>query len=87
MHLKPNDVIWAILLSSCLIHGKGDLFESIKQKILDQEPTNPGYLTFLSNLSVSKRRGRFFKLSGGNETAGDRKNSWLQFNSSGKHNT
>ena len=56
MHLKPNDVIWAILLSSCLIHGKGDLFESIKQKILDQEPTNPGYLTFLSNLSASKRQ-------------------------------
>ncbi|XWS23615.1 hypothetical protein CRYUN_Cryun28dG0030100 [Craigia yunnanensis] len=56
MQLKPNDVIWAILLSSCLIHGKGDLLESIKQKIPDQEPSNPGYLMLLSNLSASKRQ-------------------------------
>ncbi|XVF37092.1 hypothetical protein REPUB_Repub19eG0115600 [Reevesia pubescens] len=56
MHLKPNDVIWDILLSSCLIHGKGDLLESIKQKILNQEPSNPGYLTPLSNFSASNRQ-------------------------------
>lgn len=56
MHLKPNDVIWAMLLSSCLIHGKGDLLESIKKKIMDQEPSNPGYLTLLSKLSASKKQ-------------------------------
>ncbi|KAK6257652.1 hypothetical protein QUC31_001111 [Theobroma cacao] len=56
MHLKPNDIIWASLLSSCQIHGKGDMLESITRKILDQQPSNPGYLMLLSNLSASMRR-------------------------------
>ncbi|XVE55213.1 hypothetical protein DITRI_Ditri03aG0141500 [Diplodiscus trichospermus] len=60
MHLKPNDVIWAILLNSCLIHGKADLLESLKQKILGLEPSNPGHLTLLSNLSASKRQWAYF---------------------------
>ncbi|OMO62202.1 hypothetical protein COLO4_33186 [Corchorus olitorius] len=56
MHLKPNDVIWASLLSSCHIHGKGDLLESLSKKILDEEPSNPGYITLLSNFSASMRQ-------------------------------
>ncbi|GLT37874.1 hypothetical protein SLA2020_318350 [Shorea laevis] len=53
MHLKPNAVIWASLLSSCTIHGEKDLLEFVTRKILDQEPSNPGYLMLISNLSAS----------------------------------
>ncbi|KAL5560457.1 hypothetical protein UlMin_036668 [Ulmus minor] len=53
MHLEPNAVIWATLLGSSKIHGNGDLFESITRRIMEQEPSNPGYLTLISNLSAS----------------------------------
>lgn len=53
MHLEPNAVIWASLLSSCKIHGNGDLLESVTRQIMEQEPTNPSYLTLVSNLSAS----------------------------------
>ncbi|KAL3513785.1 hypothetical protein ACH5RR_026502 [Cinchona calisaya] len=56
MHLQPNAVIWATLLSACKIHGNGELLESLTKKILDQEPTNPGYLTLITNLSSSVGR-------------------------------
>lgn len=53
MHLKPNSVIWATLLSCCKIHGNGKLLEELTRKILDQEPSNPGYLMLISDLSAS----------------------------------
>lgn len=53
MHLQPNAVIWATLLSACKIHGNEELLESLMRKILDQDPTNPGYLTLITNLSSS----------------------------------
>ena len=53
MHLKPNAVIWATLLFCCKIHGNGDLLNSMTEKIMDQEPSNPSYLTLVSNLSAS----------------------------------
>ena len=53
MHLKPNAVIWATLLFCCKIHGNEDLLISVTEKIMDQEPSNPGYLTLVSNLSAS----------------------------------
>ncbi|XP_024923937.1 pentatricopeptide repeat-containing protein At2g29760, chloroplastic [Ziziphus jujuba] len=53
MHIKPNAVIWATLLGSCKIHGNGDLLDFITRRIMDQEPSNPSYLTLISNLSAS----------------------------------
>lgn len=56
MHLQPNAVIWATLLSACKIHGNGELLDSVTRKILDQEPTNPGYMTLITNLSSNVGR-------------------------------
>lgn len=53
MHLKPNAVIWATLLCCCKVHGNGDLLDIITRRIMEQEPSNPGYLTLISNLSAS----------------------------------
>lgn len=53
MHLKPNAVIWATLLFCCRIHGKRDFLKSVTEKIMEQEPSNPGYLTLVSSLSAS----------------------------------
>lgn len=53
MHLEPNAVVWATLLGSCKIHGNGNLLESVTRKIIEQEPSNPSYLTLISNLSAS----------------------------------
>ncbi|XP_059280149.1 pentatricopeptide repeat-containing protein At3g29230-like [Lycium ferocissimum] len=53
MHLEPNTVIWAILLSACKIYRNGDLLESLTRRILEQEPNNPSYLTLIMNLSSS----------------------------------
>ncbi|KAK7856495.1 putative pentatricopeptide repeat-containing protein [Quercus suber] len=53
MHLDPNAVIWATLLGSCKIHGNGDMLESVTRKIMELEPSNPNYLTLISNLSAS----------------------------------
>ncbi|XP_050365157.1 pentatricopeptide repeat-containing protein At2g29760, chloroplastic-like [Argentina anserina] len=53
MHLEPNGVIWASLLSSCKIHGNKDLVEYVTRRITEQEPADPGYLTLVSNLSAS----------------------------------
>ncbi|GAA0151782.1 hypothetical protein LIER_37354 [Lithospermum erythrorhizon] len=53
MHLQPNAVIWATLLAACKIHGNGELLESLTDKILASEPTNPGYLTLITNISSS----------------------------------
>uniref|UniRef100_A0A7N2MJN0 Chlororespiratory reduction 4 n=1 Tax=Quercus lobata TaxID=97700 RepID=A0A7N2MJN0_QUELO len=53
MHLEPNAVIWATLLVSCKIHGNGDMLESVTRKIMELEPSNPNYLTLISNLSAS----------------------------------
>lgn len=53
MHLKPNAVIWATLLSSCKVHGNGDLLDIVTKRIMEQEPSNPSYLTLISNLSAS----------------------------------
>lgn len=52
MHLQPNSVIWATLLSSCKIHGNKDMSSSVIQKIMEQEPSNPSYLTLISNLKA-----------------------------------
>lgn len=56
MHLEPNVVIWATLLGACKIHGNGDLLDSVTRKILDQDPSNPSYLTLITNLSSSVGR-------------------------------
>lgn len=54
MHLEPNAVIWATLLSACRNHRKGEFLESLlTNKILNQEPANPAYLTLITNLSSS----------------------------------
>ena len=53
MHLEPNAVIWATLLGSCKFHGNGDMLESVTRKIMELEPSNPNYLTLISNLSAS----------------------------------
>ncbi|PSS00094.1 Pentatricopeptide repeat-containing protein [Actinidia chinensis var. chinensis] len=56
MHIEPNAVIWATLLGACKIHGNGILLESVTKKILDQEPSNPSYLTLITNLNSSVGR-------------------------------
>ncbi|KAL2467840.1 putative pentatricopeptide repeat-containing protein [Forsythia ovata] len=56
MHLEPNAIIWATLLSACKIHGNEKLLESLTRKILDQEPNNPSYLTLITNISSSVGR-------------------------------
>ncbi|XP_062098533.1 pentatricopeptide repeat-containing protein At1g08070, chloroplastic-like isoform X2 [Humulus lupulus] len=56
MQLEPNAVIWATLLGSCKIHGNENLLESVTKKIIEQEPSNPSYLTLISNLSASVGR-------------------------------
>ncbi|KAF3445569.1 hypothetical protein FNV43_RR10745 [Rhamnella rubrinervis] len=53
MHLKPNAVIWATLLGCCKVHGNVDLLDIIIRRIMDQEPSNPSYLTLISNMSAS----------------------------------
>ncbi|KAL6504497.1 hypothetical protein OROGR_026420 [Orobanche gracilis] len=53
MHLEPNAVIWATLLSACKIHGNGNLPESLIRKVLEQEPNNPSYLKLITHLSYS----------------------------------
>ncbi|KVH98744.1 Pentatricopeptide repeat-containing protein [Cynara cardunculus var. scolymus] len=53
MHLPPNVVIWAALTSACKVHGNGKLFNYVTKKVLDQEPSNPSYLTLITNLSSS----------------------------------
>ncbi|KAI3460512.1 hypothetical protein Pfo_017175 [Paulownia fortunei] len=53
MHLKPNAIIWATLLSACKIHGNENLLESLIRRILDQDPNNPSYLKLITNLSSS----------------------------------
>ncbi|KAH6835247.1 hypothetical protein C2S53_012411 [Perilla frutescens var. hirtella] len=53
MHLEPNSVIWATLLSACKLHGNGNLIEFLNRKILDQEPNNPSYLKLITDLSSS----------------------------------
>ncbi|KAL8225003.1 hypothetical protein R6Q57_017560 [Mikania cordata] len=53
MDLEPNSVIWGTLLAACKLHGNSKLFERVTKKILDQEPSNPSYLTLVTNLSSS----------------------------------
>lgn len=53
MHLEPNAVIWATVLSACKTHRKWNLSDSLIRKILDQEPDNPSYLKLVTNLSSS----------------------------------
>ncbi|CAN4076138.1 unnamed protein product [Withania somnifera] len=53
MHLEPNTVIWATLLSACKIYRNGELLESLTRRILEQEPNNPSYLTLIMDLSSS----------------------------------
>ncbi|KAK9067848.1 hypothetical protein SSX86_011959 [Deinandra increscens subsp. villosa] len=56
MDLEPNAVIWGTLLSACKLHGNSNLFEYVTKKVLDQEPSNPSYLTSVTNLSSSMGR-------------------------------
>ncbi|KAK4722120.1 hypothetical protein R3W88_012353 [Solanum pinnatisectum] len=56
MHLEPNVVIWATLLSACKTYRNGELLESLTRRILEQEPNNPSYLTLIMNLSSSVGR-------------------------------
>lgn len=53
MPLEPNDVTWATLLSACKTHNNGELLETVTRKILEQEPSDPAYLTLISSLSAS----------------------------------
>ncbi|XP_031395145.1 pentatricopeptide repeat-containing protein At3g29230-like [Punica granatum] len=52
MHLQPNSVIWGTLLSCCKFHGSKDILDTVIQKIMEQEPSNPSYLTLISNLKA-----------------------------------
>lgn len=57
MHLQPNSIIWATLLSSFKIHGNKDILSTVIQKIMEQEPSNPSYLTLISNLKALLGQG------------------------------
>ncbi|KAK1412648.1 hypothetical protein QVD17_34066 [Tagetes erecta] len=56
MDLEPNAVIWGTLIAACKVHGNSKLFEYVTKKVLDQEPSNPSYLTSITNLSSSVGR-------------------------------
>ncbi|KAF8411687.1 hypothetical protein HHK36_004245 [Tetracentron sinense] len=56
MPLEPNAVIWATLLGSCKTYRNEELLELVTRMILDQEPSNPGYLMQISNLNASVGR-------------------------------
>lgn len=51
--LEPNSVIWGTLIGACKVHGNIKLFEYVTKKVLDQEPSNPSYMTLITNLSSS----------------------------------
>ncbi|XP_076930959.1 pentatricopeptide repeat-containing protein At3g29230-like [Bidens hawaiensis] len=53
MDMEPNAMIWGTLIGACKLHGNSELFEYVTKKILDQEPSNPSYLTSVTNLSSS----------------------------------
>ncbi|KAL6962322.1 hypothetical protein U1Q18_037279, partial [Sarracenia purpurea var. burkii] len=57
---ERNEVSWNSMISGYIrvgdIHGNGTLLEFVTKKILDQEPSNPSYLTLITNLSSSVGR-------------------------------
>ncbi|XP_077213159.1 pentatricopeptide repeat-containing protein At3g29230-like [Tasmannia lanceolata] len=53
MPMEPNAVLWVTLLGSCKIYGNGQLAEFVTRRILDLEPSNPGYRVLISNLNAS----------------------------------
>ncbi|GJT91983.1 pentatricopeptide repeat-containing protein [Tanacetum coccineum] len=53
MDMVPNAVIWGTLIAACKVHGNDTLFEYVTKKVLDHEPSNPSYLTLVTNLSSS----------------------------------
>ncbi|KAJ4965590.1 hypothetical protein NE237_017439 [Protea cynaroides] len=56
MPLEPNAVIWATLLSSSKTCGNDKVVDFVTRKILELEPSNPGYLTLISNLNASNQQ-------------------------------
>ncbi|KAG1328153.1 pentatricopeptide repeat-containing protein [Cocos nucifera] len=52
MPMEPSVVIWATLLSSCVMHGARELVEIVSRNIVDLEPSNPGYQVLISNSSA-----------------------------------
>ncbi|KAF9612355.1 hypothetical protein IFM89_039073 [Coptis chinensis] len=53
MGMEPNAIIWATLLGFCKVYEKQELAEAVTQKILSLEPSNPGYISMISNLNAS----------------------------------
>lgn len=56
MELRPNAVIWRILLAACTIHGHLALAEAARAEILQLEPKHSGDYVLLSNLYALERR-------------------------------
>ncbi|CAN6470155.1 unnamed protein product [Victoria cruziana] len=50
MPIEPNASTWGSLLTGCRIHGRMDLVDICRQKILNLEPWNSGYYVQLANL-------------------------------------
>ncbi|KAI3958736.1 hypothetical protein MKX01_023412 [Papaver californicum] len=53
MSMKPNAIIWATLLGFCKLYGHREMLEVVTKKILELEPSNPAYITLISNLNAS----------------------------------
>ncbi|GLU20249.1 hypothetical protein SLE2022_364590 [Rubroshorea leprosula] len=51
---NPDVVLWRTLLSACRIHGKVDMVERIKNRVLELAPEDGGTHVLLSNLYASK---------------------------------
>lgn len=56
MPVQPNAVIWRTLLAACTVHGKSDLAEVVRARLLQLEPKHSGDYVLLSNLYASEHR-------------------------------
>ncbi|KAL3634802.1 hypothetical protein CASFOL_021856 [Castilleja foliolosa] len=63
MHLEPNAVVWATLLSACRYHKNNDLSNFLIRKILEREPNNLGYLKLAKDF-IGARDERTDKVPG-----------------------
>ncbi|RZC44240.1 hypothetical protein C5167_037182 [Papaver somniferum] len=53
MSMIPNAVLWANLLGFSKLYGQREMLEVVTKKILELEPSNPAYLTMISDLNAS----------------------------------
>jgi len=50
MPIKPNDIIWRMLLGACSIHGNVKLAELVKQRLSELDPNDSGDYVLLSTI-------------------------------------